>query len=91
MTDLLKIKEKVKERYAKIALTGESCCGPSVGIESGGGCCSGNDNTVLQPYQPAAQVAELVGYDTKEHQSLERDVELLQSLLLLLRVIRSLI
>ena len=66
MTDSLKIKEKVKERYGKIALTGESCCGPSVGIESGGGCCSGNDNTVLQPSQSAAQVSELVGYDTKE-------------------------
>ena len=52
MADSLKIKEKVKERYGKIALTGESCCGPSIGIESGGeGCCSGNDNTVLQHSQ----------------------------------------
>jgi ubiquinone/menaquinone biosynthesis C-methylase UbiE len=71
MTDSLKIKEKVKERYGKIALTGESCCGPSVGIESGGGgCCSGNDNTVLQHSQSAAQVSELVGYDTKELKSI---------------------
>lgn len=70
MDDSLKIKEKVKERYGKIALTGESCCGPSVGIESGGGCCSGNDNTILQPSQSAAQVSELVGYDTKELKSI---------------------
>jgi arsenite methyltransferase len=73
MTDSLKIKEKVKERYGKIALTGESCCGPSVEIESGGGgCCSGNDNTVLQYSQSASQVSELVGYDTKELKSIPK-------------------
>ena len=33
MTDSLKIKEKVKERYGKVALTGDSCCGPSVSVE----------------------------------------------------------
>ena len=33
MTDSLKIKEKVKERYGKVALTGDSCCGPSVSAE----------------------------------------------------------
>jgi arsenite methyltransferase len=49
MANLLKIKEKVKERYGKVALTGESCYGPSVSFESGGGCCSGNNNAVLQP------------------------------------------
>ena len=49
MADLLKIKEKVKERYARLALTGDSCCGPSVSFESGGGCCSGNNGAVLQP------------------------------------------
>jgi arsenite methyltransferase len=70
MTDSLKIKEKVKERYAKVALTGDSCCGPSVSIESGGGCCSGNNNTVLQPSQSAAQVSELVGYGSKELKSI---------------------
>ena len=46
MTDSIKIKEKVKERYGKVALSGDSCCGPSVSIESGGGCCSGNNNAV---------------------------------------------
>ena len=66
MTDSQKIKEKVKERYTKVALTGDSCCGSSVSFESGGGCCSGNNNTVLQPSQSAVQVSELVGYDTKE-------------------------
>jgi arsenite methyltransferase len=73
MTDSLKIKEKVKERYGKIALTGDSCCcSPSVGTESGGGgCCSGdNNNAILQSSQSAAQVAELVGYDAKELKSI---------------------
>jgi hypothetical protein len=37
MTNSQKIKEKVKERYAKVELTGDSCCGPSVSFESGGG------------------------------------------------------
>ncbi len=50
MTDSLKIKEKVKERYGKVALTGDSCCGPSVSFESGGGgCCSGDNNLFLRP------------------------------------------
>ena len=31
-TESLKIKEKVKERYGKMALTGDSCCGPSLVI-----------------------------------------------------------
>ena len=53
MTDSLKIKEKVKQRYAKVALTGDSCCGPSVNLEKGGGCCSGNSNVSLQPSQSA--------------------------------------
>jgi arsenite methyltransferase len=66
MADLLKIKEKVKERYAKVALTGDSCCGLSVSFESkGGGCCSGNNNAALQPSQSAAQMSEQVGYDSK--------------------------
>ncbi|MFY9965961.1 MAG: arsenite methyltransferase [Nitrososphaeraceae archaeon] len=71
MADLLKIKEKVKERYAKVALTGDSCCGPSVSFESGrGGCCSGNNNAALQPSQSAAQVSEQVGSDSKELKSI---------------------
>ncbi len=70
MTDSLKIKEKIKGRYGKIALTGDSCCGPSVDAEIGGGCCSGNSNAVLQPSRSAAQVAELVGYGSKELKSI---------------------
>ena len=71
MTDLITIKEKVKEKYGKLALTGDSCCGPSVRVESGEACCSGNSNTVLQPSQSAAaEVSELVGYDTKELSSI---------------------
>ena len=69
-TESLKIKEKIKERYGKIALKGDSCCGPSVDAESGGGCCSGNSATVLQPSRSAAQVAELVGYGSKELKSI---------------------
>jgi hypothetical protein len=75
MDDSLKIKEKVKERYGKIALIGGSCCSPSVGTgegEGGGGCCTGSDKTVLQPLQSQspAQVAELVGYDSSELKSI---------------------
>jgi arsenite methyltransferase len=70
MTDLLKIKEKVKERYGKLALTGDSCCGPSVNFESGGGCCSEYNNAVLRPSQSAEQVSKLVGYDSKELKSI---------------------
>jgi ubiquinone/menaquinone biosynthesis C-methylase UbiE len=70
MTDSIKIKEKVKERYGKVALSGDSCCGPSISIESGGGCCSGNNNAVLQSSQSAAQVAELVGYDLNDLNSI---------------------
>jgi arsenite methyltransferase len=69
-TDSLKIKEKVKERYAKVALTGDSCCGPSVSFGKGEGCCSGNNNVILRPSQSAAQVSELVGYDSKELKSI---------------------
>jgi ubiquinone/menaquinone biosynthesis C-methylase UbiE len=67
MNDSLKIKEKVKERYGKVALSGDSCCGPSV---NGGGCCSEDNNAVLQPSQSAAQISKLVGYDSIELKSI---------------------
>ena len=71
MASSQKIKEIVKERYAKVALIGDSCCGPSVGLESAGGCCSGNNNdTFLQPAQSPAQVSKLVGYDARELKSI---------------------
>jgi arsenite methyltransferase len=77
MDDSLKIKEKVKERYGKIALTGGPCCAPSVGSgredeSEGRGCCTGSNKTVVQPLrsQSLAQVAEMVGYDSKELKSI---------------------
>src|ERR687898_3052188 len=71
MADSLKIKEKVKERYATVALTGDSCCSPSAGVGeagTGGGCCS--ESNILQPLQSPEQVSALVGYDTKELESI---------------------
>jgi ubiquinone/menaquinone biosynthesis C-methylase UbiE len=70
MIDSQRIKEKVKERYTKVALTGDSCCGPLGSAESGEGCCGGNSNVVFEPSQSATQVSKLVGYDTKELKSI---------------------
>ncbi|HZD35857.1 MAG TPA: arsenite methyltransferase [Nitrososphaeraceae archaeon] len=67
MNDLLKIKEKVKQRYGEVALTGDSCCGASVSFENEGGCCSG---TTLQPSHSATQVSELIGYSSQELKSI---------------------
>ena len=56
------IKEKVKERYGKIALTGNSlqgCCGPTE-------CCS--DNSTISLTSPL-QIAKNIGYDIKELES----------------------
>jgi SAM-dependent methyltransferase len=55
------LKERVKERYAKIALTGNSdcCCMP-------GECCDSNSNSPSSPMQAAA----VIGYDTKELESI---------------------
>ena len=67
-----KIKEKVKERYTKVAFTGDSCCGPLSSSESDGegSCCSGNEYVLLRPSRSAAQVFELVGYDTQDLKSI---------------------
>jgi arsenite methyltransferase len=57
------IKEKVKERYGKIALTGNSdcCCIP-------GGCCSdGNNNN---NHLSAIESTKLIGYDSKDIESI---------------------
>jgi arsenite methyltransferase len=70
MIDSLRIKKKIKERYGRVALTGDSCCNPLSNTESGEGCCSGNGSVVLQPSQLAAQVSELVGYNTKDLKSI---------------------
>jgi len=54
------IKERVKERYGRIALTGnsESCCAPTE-------CCGGGSISEISP----VQIAKNVGYDAKELES----------------------
>jgi arsenite methyltransferase len=58
------IKEKIKERYGKIALTGtETCCAPTIefkGGKSGSSCCSPSDT------------ATVVGYESKELESIPK-------------------
>src|SRR5919107_1960772 len=58
------IKEKIKERYGKIALTGtETCCAPTIefkGGKSGSSCCSPSDS------------ATVVGYESKELESIPK-------------------
>jgi arsenite methyltransferase len=58
------IKEKIKERYGKIALTGtETCCAPTnefKGGKSGSSCCSPSDT------------ATVVGYESKELESIPK-------------------
>jgi arsenite methyltransferase len=55
------IKERVKERYGRIALTGnsESCCAPTE-------CCGGGSISEISP----VQIAKNIGYDTKELESI---------------------
>lgn len=72
MNESQKIKEKVKERYTKVAFTGDSCCSPFSASENTGGCCSGDENVLLKPSQSAAQVSELVGYDTQDLKSIPK-------------------
>ena len=58
------IKEKIKERYGKIALTGnETCCAPTIEIKGGkpgSSCCSPTDT------------ATVVGYKDKELESIPK-------------------
>jgi arsenite methyltransferase len=58
------IKEKIKERYGKIALTGtETCCAPTIefkGGRCGSSCCSPSDS------------ATVVGYEIKELESIPK-------------------
>ncbi len=61
MKDQQIIKEKVKERYGKIALAGissEGCCAPSE-------CCGGSNSDAS-----TVQIAKNIGYDTKELESI---------------------
>jgi arsenite methyltransferase len=72
MADSLELKEKIKENYGRIALSGGSCCGPSISEGERGTYCSGNNNTeiVLQPSKSALQISKLIGYDSKELNSI---------------------
>src|ERR687892_2339190 len=58
------IKEKIKERYGKIALTGnETCCAPTIefkGGRSGSSCCSPSDTVPV------------IGYENKELESIPK-------------------
>src|ERR687897_1091270 len=58
------IKEKIKERYGKIALTGtETCCAPTIefkGGKSGSSCCSPSGS------------ATVIGYESKELESIPK-------------------
>jgi arsenite methyltransferase len=58
------IKEKIRERYGKIALTGnETCCAPTIefkGGKSGSSCCSPSDT------------ATVVGYENNELESIPK-------------------
>src|ERR671918_46921 len=58
------IKEKIKERYGKIALAGnETCCAPTIefkGGRSGSSCCSPSDTVPV------------IGYESKELESIPK-------------------
>src|SRR5918997_4681953 len=58
------IKEKIKERYGKIALTGnETCCAPTIefkGGRSGSSCCSPSDTVTV------------IGYENRELESIPK-------------------
>jgi arsenite methyltransferase len=70
MTNLQVIKERVKERYGKMALIGDACCNLISSAESGGGCCSSNKDAILKPSQSSTLVSKLVGYDAMELKSI---------------------
>jgi ubiquinone/menaquinone biosynthesis C-methylase UbiE len=59
MKDQLQIKERVKERYGRIALAGnsEGCCAPPTE------CCGGGTSVVMTS---PVQIAKNIGYDIKE-------------------------
>ena len=59
------IKDKIKERYGKVALTGtETCCAPTINIDDkksiSSGCCSPNNS------------ATAIGYGTEELESIPK-------------------
>jgi arsenite methyltransferase len=58
------IKEKIKERYSKIALTGtETCCAPTIDFKNnafGSSCCSSTDSAIV------------IGYESNELESIPK-------------------
>src|SRR5215208_4168465 len=59
------IKDKIKERYGKIALTGtETCCAPTIEFKSGSK--SGSSSSCCSPTDSAT----VIGYDNKELESI---------------------
>ncbi|MGN6823083.1 MAG: arsenite methyltransferase [Candidatus Nitrosocosmicus sp.] len=65
------IKEKVKERYGKIALVGnsESCCMPSTSSSS---CCNSSSDSSTNTTENSSLLssANSIGYDTKDLESI---------------------
>jgi arsenite methyltransferase len=70
MNDSQTIKRKVKEKYNRVALMGDSCCSPLSTLEGGGTCCSGNENLFLEPSRSPTHVSEVVGYDIHDLKSI---------------------
>src|SRR6478752_10317384 len=71
------IKEKIKERYGKIALVGnsDSCCMPSSSSSSSSNCCGGNgvgDSSGIAITEDSSLLssAQSIGYDAKELESI---------------------
>lgn len=66
------IKEKIKERYGKIALVGntDSCCMPMPSSSSS--CCSSNNNngTDINENSSLSSSVKSIGYDSKELESI---------------------
>jgi ubiquinone/menaquinone biosynthesis C-methylase UbiE len=62
------IKNEIKKRYAKIALSGnsESCCVP-------GECCGNSSTSAGSSTMSIVQVAETIGYDRKDLESIPKE------------------
>src|SRR4029078_9181284 len=71
---IIDIKEKIKEKYAKIALFGnsDSCCMPSISSSS---CCSSSNSSSKTTIEnssllSSAAAIKSIGYDAKELESI---------------------
>jgi len=70
MNDEIEIKEKIKERYGKIALFGnsDSCCMPSTFTSSN--CCGGDSDMNINEDTSLLTSATSIGYNATELQSI---------------------